>query len=107
MTDSAPDPILDATTALVPLLMSALDALGYVGRHLHPPDLQDLANALEGFDERLNAARTRFDAVQWPEELGFFKGQVLRSADAATAALTGFAASARDPNGVMRAYRAM
>ncbi len=101
------DPLLDATTALVPMLMSALDALSYVGRHLHPPDLQGLAEAIDGFEEKLVGPRAQFDALEWPDQLAFFKKQVLESTDRASAALAGIRESATDPNGVMRAYRAM
>ncbi len=107
MSESDSDAVLDATTKLVPLLMSTLDALAYVGRHLHPPDLHALAEALDGFEERLAPARATFESAPWPDELGDFKAQVLKSTDAANAALAGIREAARDANGVMRAYRAM
>jgi phospholipase/carboxylesterase len=101
------DALLDATTALVPPLLTALDALAFAGRHLHPPQLARIAAALADFDLPLRDGRARFDRVPWPETLGFFRGQLLIATDAALAALDGVAASATDPNGVLRAYRAM
>ncbi len=101
------DPLLEATTGLVPVLMSALEALAYAGRHLHPPNLPAIATMLEGVDAELTAARAPFDAAPWPDQLAFFKGRVLASTDAALTALAGVQASADDPNGVMGAYRAM
>ena len=106
MTDSK-DELLDATTALVPVLMSTLDALAYVGRHLHPPELPALAGALEGFGEHVHKARAAFAGVAWPEPLAGFRDQVLRVADEVEKALTGITASVDDPNGVYQAYRAM
>ena len=43
------DTLLDATTALIPPLLSALDALAYVGRHLHPPALMELVPGIKQF----------------------------------------------------------
>ena len=43
------DTLLDATTALIPPLLSAMDALAYVGRHLHPPALMELVPGIEQF----------------------------------------------------------
>jgi len=99
--------LLDATTALVPPLLTALEALAFAGRHLHPPHLPRIAAALDGFEAPLRSGRELFDRAPWPDDLGFFRGQLLTAADAALAALGGVAASATDPNGVMRAYRAM
>ena len=33
------DALLDATMAMVPPLLTALEALAFAGRHLHPPQL--------------------------------------------------------------------
>src|SRR5262245_4062120 len=101
------DALLDATTALVPPLLTALDALAFAGRHLHPPHLPRLAEALERFAPPLRDGRERFAAIAWPEDLQFFQTQLLSAGDAALRALDGVRESAGDPNGVMRAYRAM
>lgn len=106
MTDDD-EALLDATTALVPPLLTALEALAFAGRHLHPPDLPRIAAALDGFEAPLRAGREQFDRVPWPDDFGFFRSQLLTAADAALAALDGVVASATDTNGVMRAYRAM
>jgi phospholipase/carboxylesterase len=106
LTDSS-DALLDATTALVPALLSTLEALGYVGRHLHPPELPALVEAVAGLEAPLAAAHATFEAADWPEGLLHFRDQVLVSSAAARQALEGLARSVDDPNGVMRAYRAM
>lgn len=105
--DDEHDPLLAATTGLVPVLMSTLEALAYAGRHLHPPNLPSIAGMLEGIGGELAAARAPFDAAPWPEQLTFFKSRLLASTDSALEALAGIEASADDPNGVMGAYRAM
>ena len=99
--------LLDATTALVPPLLTSLEALAFAGRHLHPPHLPRLAASLAGFDEPLRAGRARFDAQPWPDDLQFFHSQLVTASDAALRALDGVTKSATDPDGVMRAYRAM
>jgi phospholipase/carboxylesterase len=99
--------LLEATTALVPPLLTALDALAFAGRHLHPPVLPQIAVAIAEFETPLRDGRTRFDAAPWPDDLQFFRKQLVDASDAALRALTGVVESANDGNGVMRAYRAM
>jgi len=106
MTDDN-DALLDAATALVPPLLNALEALAFAGRHLHPPHLARIAAALEPFEAPVREGRARFDAVKWPDDLEFFRSQLVLSSDAALRALDGVAQSATDPNGVMRAFRSM
>jgi phospholipase/carboxylesterase len=101
------DALLDATTALVPPLLTGLDALAFAGRHLHPPNLPRLVTALQRFVQPLRDGRERFAGIAWPEDLRFFQSQLLASADAALRALDGLQQSAEDPNGVVRAYRAL
>jgi phospholipase/carboxylesterase len=106
MTDDS-EALLDATAALVPPLLTALDVLAFAGRHLHPPHLPRLAASLAEFDAPLRDGRARFEAVPWPDDLQFFHTQLVVASDAALRALEGIRDSATDPNGVMRAYRAM
>lgn len=101
------DPLLEATTALVPALLTGLEALAYASRHLHPPQLPGLVESLAGFDDAIEAGKTAFDATQWPEHLHFFRDQLDLAADAALRAFRGLKASADDPNGILKAYRSM
>ncbi len=66
-----------------------------------------LASTLHGFDQPLRDGRVRFDAQAWPDDLQFFRSQLVTASDAALRALDGVTQSATDPDGVMRAYRAM
>jgi len=99
--------LLDATTALVPPLLTALEALAFAGRHLHPPHLPRIAGVLEPYVPPLRDGVQRFATVAWPEDLEFFKSQLTIAAGAALRALDGVQQAATDPNGVMRAYRSM
>ena len=93
MTDDN-DALLDAATALVPPLLNALEALAFAGRHLHPPHLARIAAALEPFAGPVRDGRIRFDATKWPDDLEFFRSQLVVSSDAALRALDGVAQSA-------------
>jgi len=99
--------LLDATTALVPPLLTALEALAFAGRHLHPPHLPRIAGVLEPYVAPLRDGAQRFAAVAWPDDLQFFQSQLTTAAGAALRALDGVREAATDPNGVMRAYRSM
>ncbi len=101
------DVLLDATTALIPPLLTGLEALAYVGRHLHPPHLAGLVDAIDGFDARIEAGKQTFDAAPWPEQLAFFRDQLSEAAESALKAMQGLRASVGDANGMLKAYRSM
>ena len=66
------DALTEATTALVPALLTALDALAHVGRRLHPPNIPHLAADVQQWREPLAAGREAFKAVRWPDRLERF-----------------------------------
>ncbi|MDP6375936.1 MAG: hypothetical protein QF515_07550 [Pseudomonadales bacterium] len=101
------DGLLDAITALVSPLLTALDALAYAGRHLHPPDLQQVAGAVRQFREPLSVGLERFKAQEWPEHLQRFYSHCNEAAGHTLRAFDGLENSLADPSGVMVAYRAM
>ena len=49
--DQDTDVLLEATMALVPPLLTALDSLVHAGRHLHPQSLAHLVPQIEAFAE--------------------------------------------------------
>lgn len=101
------DVLLDATTALVPPLLGALDALAWVGRHLNPPDLAEVVAAVAALKAPVAAGLERFNAAPWPEHLSRFADHVRRSA---TESLEAFAALERcltSSNPILGAYRAL
>ena len=99
--------LLDAISAVVPPVMTALDALAWVGRHLHPPNLSALVDAVAGADEPVREGLERFRATAFPEHLQPFAEHVLRTGEHVLRALEGLAEAARDSDGAMSAYRAM
>jgi phospholipase/carboxylesterase len=78
--------VVDDIVAVLPPLLQSLEALGFVARHLNPPDFGRVMEAAGAPDQALQAARSHLK--DWPEEFS----QVRTLLDAASdAALTGFA----------------
>lgn len=101
------DLLLDAITGLIPALLTALDALGYAGRHLHPPDLQTLVAEMTPFKAPLEEGLAGFGAVAWPPHLNFFQTQTRAAAGHALDALDALAACINRSNPVLGAYAAL
>ena len=101
------DELLDATLAVVPPLLTALDALGYAGRHLHPPHVAEIAGQVEQFREPLAEGLAAFEGVAWPEHLGGFREHVVGAAGEALQAFDALANCVNQANPIMGAYRAL
>ena len=101
------DELLDAISSVLPPILNALDVLAQVGRHLHPPNLGEVNDALSGHVEALRDGLERFRETEFPDHFGGFKDCVWRAGKHVVAAFEGLAAAAEDPNGATRAYRAM
>ena len=72
--------LLEATTQLVPPLLTALDALGFVGRNLHPPNMPEVVGSVAEFREPVLAGLEAFAAISWPEHLAGFAEHVQTAA---------------------------
>lgn len=101
------DTLLNATTDLIPPLLTALDALAYVGRHLHPPALMELVPGIRQFREPVALGLERFRAVDWPEHLSQFASHAQRAGSEALKAYEGLENCLTQSNPAMGAYRAM
>lgn len=101
------EPLLDATTGLLPPLLTALEVLGYVARHLHPPELATLVAGLAPFAEPLESGLARFRAVAWPDHLTLFRTQAEAAAEFALRALEGLEACQERSNPLLGAYTAL
>ena len=101
------EPLLDAISGALPPIMAALDALAWVGRHLHPPNLGAVVEAVEETARVAKTGLERFRETRFPEHLATFKDHVLRTGDHVCQAFEGLAAAAGDPDGAFKAYRAM
>jgi phospholipase/carboxylesterase len=107
MTRDDNDVVLDAIMALVPPLLDAMEALTFIGRHLHPPHLHELIDSVGNADEGMRAGLVAFNAAPWPDDLARFRAHVEAAADAVSKAFDGLRAALDDPNGILAAYRAL
>lgn len=105
--DAENEPLLDAISGILPPVLTALEALAWVGRHLHPPNLAALVDAVADAAQPVEPELERFRDTSFPERLGVFKDRMLRAGDHVCRAFEGLSASAGDPNGVVQAYRAL
>ena len=58
--------VVDDIVAMLPPLLQSLEALGFVGRHLHPPEFDRVMQAAGEPDRALQEVRGRM--TEWPEE---------------------------------------
>ena len=99
--------LLDATSALLPPLMTAIDALRLAGRHMHPPQLADVVRAAMPYQAPLTDGVAQFEAVDWPRHLGYFSSCALESARSAVRAFQTLETSSESSNPTMAGYSAM
>jgi phospholipase/carboxylesterase len=99
--------LVDAIAAVMPPLLNGLEALGFVGRHLHPPRLKDLVLASAARGATLADAMARFRTVAWPQRLERFRALVEEAGSEAQAAFDGLRSAAEAPDGRLEAYRAL
>jgi phospholipase/carboxylesterase len=102
------DDVVDATVSMVARTMDALEILGFVARHLHPPHLASLVEVLGDSDSALRFARDQFTRLTWSEHLMAFRDQADRAATMALRACEGLrAAAAPGGDGLRQAFRAL
>jgi phospholipase/carboxylesterase len=101
------DVLLEATMALVPPLLTALDALAHAGRHLHPQSLAHLVPQIDAFARPLRQGARKFEEIPWPPHLERFRDHISASAGEALAAMDAMSACLEQANPVLAAYQAM
>ena len=63
--------VVDDIVAVLPPLLQSLEALGFIARHLNPPDFDSVMEAAGGPDQALFAVRPRL--ADWPEAYKQFR----------------------------------
>jgi len=97
---------LDDLMVLLPPLLGALEALGFVARHFHPPALAELMTAIGRPEEPLRAARPQLAA--WPERLADVRGALEAAADHVLAGFDGLRqAEAEGGDALRQGFRAL
>ncbi len=104
-TNADSDALIDAISNLLSPLLNAMEALGYIGRHFHPPQLADLVASVAEVDLPLRQGLESFRGQTWPEHLGAFTARMEAAADAVCLGFDGLRAAVDAPDGTMQAYR--
>ena len=97
--------VVDDIVALLPPLLQSLEALGFVARHLNPPDFDRVMEAAGAPDEALQAVRSRL--TDWPEEFSEIRTSLEAASNAALAAFAGLRAVQHGNGDLVAVFRAL
>lgn len=97
--------VVDDIVAVLPPLLQSLEALGFVARHLNPPDFGRVMEAAGTPDEALRAVRPRLS--QWPAEFSEIKTSLETASDAALAAFAGLREVQNGNGDLVSVFRAL
>lgn len=98
----------EALDSLLHPLLSTLERIGWVQRHLYPPLAGRLAESLAPHGPALAEGLRAFEAFAWPADLAFMRDRLLdvgRQTAALVEAFVTAAADAEEPIGLYRALR--
>jgi phospholipase/carboxylesterase len=97
--------VVDDIVAVLPPLLQSLEALGFIARHLNPPDFGRVMQAAGTPDRDLQSVRSRL--ADWPAEFADVQTSLETASDAALAAFKGLRA-VQDGNGdLIAVFRAL
>jgi phospholipase/carboxylesterase len=97
--------VVDDIVAVLPPLLQSLEALGFIARHLNPPDFGRVMHAAGTPDQALQSVRSRL--AGWPAEFADVRTSIETASDAALAAFRGLRA-VQDGNGdLIEVFRAL
>lgn len=99
------DIVTDDLVAWLPALLQSLEALGFVARHLHPPEFDSLMTAIGAPDEDLRAAQTRLR--EWPDAFGYVRMPMETATSATLAAFEGLRSAPDQADGIRAVFRAL
>lgn len=99
------DAVVDDIVAVLPPLLQSLEALGFIARHLHPPDFDRVMQAAGAPDQALQAVRARL--ADWPEEFAHLRAPLETAGDAALAAFEGLRAVQNGNGDLIAVFRAL
>src|SRR5262245_45868633 len=104
---TVPTAVAEATDGLLASLLSALDRIEWVQRHLFPPSAPQLAERLSPYAQRLAEPLRLLEAAPWPDDLRLLRdrlGVVTRQAIELITAFAG-AADSGEPIELFRTLR--
>jgi phospholipase/carboxylesterase len=97
--------VVDDIVAVLPPLLQSLEALGFVARHLNPPDFARVMQAVGTPDESLQAVQARL--ADWPEEFADVQTALQAASDAALKAFEGLRAVQNGNGDLVAVFRAL
>jgi phospholipase/carboxylesterase len=97
--------VVDDIVAVLPPLLQSLEALGFIARHLNPPDFGRVMEAAGDPDQALQAERPRL--ASWPEQFADLRAPLMTASDAALAAFAGLRAVQHGDGDLIAVFRAL
>lgn len=97
--------VVDDIVAVLPPLLDALEALGFFARHLHPPALASVMNAIGAPDDALQAARAAIGT--WPEQFAGLRNRLDGACNETLAAFAGIREVERGNGDLVALFRAL
>jgi phospholipase/carboxylesterase len=97
--------VVDDIVAVLPPLLQSLEALGFIARHLNPPDFDAVMEAAGTPDQALQALRPRL--LDWPKEFADVQAALQTAGDAVMAAFTGLRAVQHGHGDLIAVFRAL
>src|SRR3982075_4255321 len=97
--------VVDDIVAVLPPLLQSLEALGFIARHLNPPDFDSVMEAAGMPDQALQAVRPRL--ADWPEQFAHLRAPLMTASDEALAAFEGLRAVQHGNGDLIAVFRAL
>jgi phospholipase/carboxylesterase len=97
--------VVDDIVAVLPPLLQSLEALGFIARHLNPPDFGQVMDAAGTPDEALRAELPRL--ALWPEDFTDVRAALQAASDAALTAFAGLRAVEQGQGDLVAVFRAL
>ncbi len=106
MADSS-EQLIDALGAALPPLLTALDDLAYISRHMHPPRLPELLARMGKGDAAVREGIAALQRAEWPGSMAEARSRIENAGELVCAAYGSLRDAAHTPNGLMEAYYAL
>jgi phospholipase/carboxylesterase len=97
--------VVDDIVAVLPPLLQSLEAIGFVARHLNPPDFDRVMEAVGAPDQALQHVRSRLE--NWPEQFEQLGASLRAASDATLAAFAGLRAVQQGQGDLVAVFRAL
>jgi phospholipase/carboxylesterase len=97
--------VVDDIVAVLPPLLQSLEALGFIARHLNPPQFDAVMEAAGTPDQALQAVRSRLDG--WPDQFAHLRAPLQAAGDQALAAFEGLRAVQHGNGDLVSVFRAL